>query len=421
MSFGLVELITLLLSLSGFSLQQNPKPATADQALQYAMPEPDITVQIDASAIIGNNYKLLLALPQQPNIKSSPELSKTVAKVINEVDGLKGLVKTVAGVDLTTDVANGTLFVQLPPPRGQPELVLAVRGKFTTATIDRIAKVAGPATKIGGGALIELPPGQFGPLGAIAVTKDGTLLAGTTKLVKDRLADAWKAPARPATGTLAQVAAVIDAKPVFAIALSMSAAAKTQAATEFKNKKNFLSDVIARHKFAALSLFTDGVGYTWVDSTKAGLDAMAEVADGTFEMMRAAHVAPRAMAKILSGAMESYRGTNNKQVDELLKRKADLQKIVETYTGDGKFKVTVDKNPATLRLTARATGKSLSDVVPAGMLLPGAMWLLVARSAPEPPMTMPGTPMTTQPKPAPPKLTPPAPKAPAPKPPAPKR
>lgn len=412
MSFGLVELITLLLSLSGFSLQQNPKPATADQALQYAMPEPDITVQVDASAIIGNNYKLLLGLPLQPNIRSSPELSKTVAKVINEVDGLKGLVKTVAGVDLTTDVANGTLFVQLPPPRGQPELVLAVRGKFTTATIDRIAKVAGPASKIGAGALIELPPGQFGPLGAIAVTKDGTLLAGTAKLVKDRLADAWRAPARPAGGNLAQIAAVIDAKPVFAVALTMSAAAKTQAAAEFKNQKNFITDVVARHKFAALSLFHDGVGYTWVDSTKPGLDAMAEITDGAFEMMRAAHVAPRAMAKIMTGAMESYRGSNNKQIDELLRRKPELVKIVESYTGDGKFKVAIDKNPATLRLTARATGKSLSDVVPAGILLPGAMWLLVARPVKEPQMTMPGPPMTMQPKPAPPKLTPPAPKPP---------
>ena len=412
MSFGLVELITLLLSLSGFSLQQNPKPATADQALQYAMAEPDITVQLDATAIIGNNYKLLLGLPSQPQIRTSPELSKTVAKVINEVDGLKGLVKTVAGIDLTVDVSGGTVFVQVPPARNPPELLVAVRGKFTTATIDRISKVAGPATKIGGGALIELPPGQFGFFGAIAVTKDGTLLAGTTKLVKDRLADTWKPPARAAGSSLAQVASVIDAKPIFALALTLSPAAKASATTEFKGHKNFITDVIARHKLAALSLFHDGVGFVWIDSSKPGLDAMAQITEGVFDMMRAAHVAPRGWSKIMMGAMESYRGTGNKQVDELLKRKADLQKIVESYTGDGNFKVAIDKNPATLRLTARATGKSLSDVVPAGILMPAALWLMIGRSAQEPPMTAPGAPMTTQPKPVAPTPKPPAPKPP---------
>jgi hypothetical protein len=77
------------------------------------------------------------------------------------------------------------------------------------------------------------------------------------------------------------------------------------------------------------------------------------------------------MAKILIAGLESYRGTN-RQVDQLLRRKADLVKIVDAYTGDGNFKVQIDKDPRRLKLTARATGKSLSEVVPAGLLLPGA-------------------------------------------------
>src|SRR5436190_23415182 len=105
MSFGFVELITLLLGLSGFSLQQNPKAPTPDQALAYAMPDADVVVHLDAAAVIGNNYKLLLALPDQPQIKSSPELSKMVRKAINEVEGLRGLAKTTTGIDLTTDIS----------------------------------------------------------------------------------------------------------------------------------------------------------------------------------------------------------------------------------------------------------------------------------------------------------------------------
>ena len=410
MSFGLVELITLLMSLSGFSLQQNPKPATPDQALAYAMPDADFVVHLDASAVIGNNYKLLLALPNQPQIKSSVELSKSVRRAINEVDGLKGLVKTTTGIDLATDITDATIFVQIPPPtrQGPPDMVISVRGKFTTSTIERIAKVAGPATKIGAGAMIELPPGQF-PFGAIAVTKDGTFLAGTTSLVKDRLADTWKAPARPAGSNLAHAASVLEGRPVFSLILTMSPSARKQIVdAEFKGEKNFITDVVARHKLAAFSMFRDGIGWTWVDSTKTGLDSMAQISEGAFDMLRAAHVAPRGMAKVMMGALESYRG--NKQVDELIKRKADLWKIVESYTGDGNFKVAIDKNPATLRLTARATGKSLSDVLPAGMLLPAAMFLLVGKAPePAPPMTMPATPA------APPRLQPNQ-KAPAPTP-----
>lgn len=412
MSFGFVELITLLLSVSGFSLQQNPKAPTPDQSLQYAMPDADVVLHVDAASMIGNNYKLLLALPNQPQIKSSPELAKTVRKAINEVDGLKGLVKTMSGIDLATDVSDATVFFQVPVPArsGPPEMLVTVRGKFATANIERIAKVAGPAVKVGGGAVIELPPGQL-PFGAIAVTKDGTFLAGSSKLVKERLAVTWKAPTRPTGSNLAHAATILEGKPVFAVVLTMSPGARKQAIDEFKGEKNFITDVVTRHKVAALSLFHDGVGWTWIDSNKAGLEAMAQVSEGTFDMLRAAQIAPRGMAKIMMGALESYRG--NKQVDELLKRKADLWKIIESYTGDGNFKVAIDKNPATLRLTARATGKSLSDVLPAGMMLPGALFLLVSRKDPAP-MPAPALTPIAPPKPAKPQPARPQPARPAP-------
>lgn len=385
MSFGIVELITLLLSLSGFSLQPNAKPATPEQALAYAMPDADFAVHLDAASFMGNNYKLLLALPNQPQIKSSPELSRTVKRAVNEVDGLKGLVKTTTGIDLTTDISDATLFMQVSKG-AQPDTVLAVRGKFTTATIDRVAKVAGPAQRVGSAAMIELPPGQY-PFGAIGVTRDGTFLAGTTQLVKERLADTWKAPARPASSNLAHVASVLEGKPVFAIVMTLSPASRKLLVDGFKGEKNFATDVITRHKVAAFSMFRDGIGWTWVDSNKQGLDAMAQISEGGMEMLKVAHIAPRAFTKMALGALESYRG--DKQVDELIKRKADLWKIVEAYTGDGNFKVAIDKNPATLRLTARATGRSLSDVMPAGILLPGMMWTLLARSPSPPPPASP--------------------------------
>jgi len=391
MSFGLVEVITLLMGLAGFSVQPNPRTATPDQALQYAMPDADVVLHVDAVSLVPHNYKVLTQLPNQPQIKASPELAKAVRKAIGEVEGVKGLAKATTGLDVTTDIHDATLFVQVPAtPAAGPTVLVTVRGKFTTQMIDRVAKMTRPATRIGAGAMIELQdPAQAGQrggpdIGAIAVTKDGTFLAGSAKLVRDRLADSWRAPARAPGSPLAHVADMIAARPVFAVALTMSPSARKQALAALKTK-NFLSDVVERHRLATFSVFHDGIGWTWIDRTKPGLEAMALVSEGSMEVLRAAQIAPRGVAKIILGALESYRGTN-KQVDELLRHKADLWKLVQSYTGDGSFKVQIDKNPATLRLTARATGKSLSEVVPAGFFVPvGMVAFLGVRSASPPP------------------------------------
>ena len=64
--FGFIEVITLLLGLSGFGLTPNPKPATSDQALYYAIPEADVVVHLDVASVVPGNYKHLLALQNQP-------------------------------------------------------------------------------------------------------------------------------------------------------------------------------------------------------------------------------------------------------------------------------------------------------------------------------------------------------------------
>ena len=86
---GLVEVITLLLGLSGFGLTANPKPATADAALYYAIPEADVVVHLDVASIVPGNYKNLLALPNQPQIKASPDLTREA----NEAPFFLGIVK----------------------------------------------------------------------------------------------------------------------------------------------------------------------------------------------------------------------------------------------------------------------------------------------------------------------------------------
>jgi hypothetical protein len=372
---GFVEVILLLLGLSNFGLQPNPNPPTADAALQYAMPDADIVLHVDAATFVPNNYKALMQLGSQPQIKSSVELSKIVRELVAEVDGVRGMAKSMVGIDPTTDVSSATVSLQLQP-RQDPSFVAAVRGKFTPASIEKIAKLTSKQiTKIGGGVMVELG----GDEPAIALTKDGVLLAGTPRLVRDRLADTWKAPARAAGGSLAFAAEAIAARPVFAVSISMSATARKAVIDQLGPKKNFGTDLIDRHKAAAFAIFSDGVGWTWIDRDKAGLDSMTQISEGMLELMRSAQIAPRGMAKIALGALESYRGTD-KTIDEVLNRKADIMKIVESYSGDGNFKIKLNKNPAALRLDVRASGKTLSEVLPAGAIIPiGAIMMFTLR------------------------------------------
>src|SRR5690242_14858309 len=100
MSVGIIELITVLMGLSGFSVSNNPKAPTADQALEYAVSDADIVAHFDATSVIPGNYKVLLSLQSNPQIKASPELAKAVKKAIAEIDGPRSFLKGQVGIDL---------------------------------------------------------------------------------------------------------------------------------------------------------------------------------------------------------------------------------------------------------------------------------------------------------------------------------
>jgi hypothetical protein len=366
MSFGIIEVITLLLGLAGFGVQANPKAATADQALQYAMAAPDVAVHVDVASLVPGNYKLLGQLADQPQIKASPELQAMVRRAVSETEGGRSVAKMMTDIDVVSDIYDATGFFQIVP-HADPTFVVAVHGKFSPSNLDKIAKLTGKAAvKLGSGSFVD--SGSTEP--AIALTKDGVMLFGTPDLLRARLDDGWKPPGHDASTNLGYLAEAIAAKPVFAVVLTMSTAARGEVVARFA-KQNFATDMISRHKAAGFSVFHDGIGWTWVDSTSAGLDSMELVSNGLLDVLRAAQIAPRGIAKITMGALDSYRGTSA-QIDDLIKHKVDIQKILEAYTGDGNFKVKSDKNVKALRLTVRATGKSISEVLPVGLLIPAA-------------------------------------------------
>lgn len=387
MSFGIAELISLLLGMQGFGLQANPKAPSPDASLEYAMADADVVGHIDAASIVPGNYKVLTHLADQPDVKASPELAKVVRQVINEIEGPRGLAKAQIGFDPITDIDDATAFFQVVPNH-DPSFVVSVHGKFSTAVVDKVAAITGKtAIKAAGGAWVD-----SGDNNALAVTKNGVMLVGTPSLIKDRMTDTWKAPPHGPGTNLGYAAEVLGQKPVFAVILTMSKNART-AAVAGLGGENFATDLIKRHKVAAFGVYHDGIGWTWGDSNQAGLDAMASISDGFVDILRAAQIAPRGFGKIVLGGLESYRG--NKQIDAILAHKADITKIVNAYTGDGLFKVKLDKDPKSLRLNVRLTGKSLSEVVPVGVLLPLGAWGALMKGRTEPELN--GYPMAPQP------------------------
>jgi hypothetical protein len=396
MDFGIVEIISLLMGLQGFGVTPDPKAPTPDASLQYAIPDADVVGHVDIASLVPGNYKVLMGLPDQPAIKASPDLQKLVKKAINEVEGPRGMAKGMIGLDPVTDLNDATLFLQVVPHH-DPNFVAIAHGKFGTATIDKIGKLMNkPTIKVGSAAWVDSGDGP-----AVGITKDGVLIAGTPLLVKERIADTWKSPPHGPGTNLGYAADVLAQKPVFAFVLTMSQTARTEAMKNMPKTPNFATDIITRHKAASLSVFADGIGWQWADSKAGGLDSMASISEGLVDIFRAAQIAPRGFAKIVLGGLDSYKGAS-KQVDALLAHKADVLKIVDTYTGDGSFKVKIDKDPKALKLNVRLTGKSLSEVLPLGMVVPmGAVGFLMARGRAAEPMEMNGFPMPTTPAPAP--------------------
>src|SRR5450432_549465 len=290
MSFGIVELISLLLSLGGFGLQANPKPPTVDASLEYGLVDADLVAHFDAASVIPGNFKALLDLPNQPTVKASPELLKLTKELINEVDGPRQFAKGLIGFDPVTDITDVTAFAQIVP-HAEPTFVVVAHGKFTAGMLDKIAKYTNkPVSKVGGVSMLELGKGN-----SVALTKSNVMLVGSTALVQERAADAWKAPSHAAGTNLGQAADMIGGHLVFGVSMTVSQTVRAEVLKEHPDQ-NFMTDLIKRGKGSTFAIYHDGIGWSFNDSTAAGLDQMAALSDGVIDVLRAAQIAPRGFA-----------------------------------------------------------------------------------------------------------------------------
>jgi hypothetical protein len=411
--YGIYEVIALALALGGFGVQANPKAPSADVVLEYAVDDADVIAYVDAVPLIPGNYSALKKLPDAPEIKGSPALKDVVGKVIAEVEGARGMVKAAVGVDLTTDLSSATIFVKMSQP---PELVMVARGKFPADMPTRIGKMMGGKAEVIGDAQLIAVSGGSSPFEVLAVSKGGVLFAGSRKLVTARLASTWKSPARPKGSILEKAAKLLRDKPVYMVAASFSSGRiKTQ--VEASAGKDDAA-ILDRFAYIAGAMFHNGLGWVIEDKNAKGHARSVMASDGAIDLMRAAHLAPRGFAKLILSFVDDIK-SKDPGLEEVKKHKGDILKIVDQFTGDGKFKVKTDADAKAFRVSVRATGKKVSDVLPVGLIIPG-LWVTMMKASKAPTSTSSGTTVKpVAPRPsggitAPPKPTPkkPAPKKP---------
>jgi hypothetical protein len=384
--FGIYEVIALALALGGFGVQNNPKAPSADVVLEYAVEDADAIAYVDAVPLIPGNYSALKKLPDAPEIKGSAVLKDVVGKAIAEVEGARGALKTAVGVDLTTDLSNVVVFAKLSTP---PELLIVARGKFPTDMPTKIGKMmGGKSEKIGDAEAVALG----GPIEIVAVNKGGVLFAGSRALITARLDAKWKSPARAKGSLLAEAAKILGDKPVYMAAVSMSSGRLVKLVESGSKTR---AKLIERFEMVAGAVYHNGIGWMVKDKDADGHARSAMASDGVIDLMRAAHLAPRGIVKVLMSVLDDV-GANEPELAELKKHKDDVMKLLEQFTGDGKFKVKTDADKKNFRLSVRASGKQLSDVVPVGFILP-MMWLGYSTSNDKTPAsTMVKQPITTK-------------------------
>ena len=377
--YAFVEVIALLFGMSGFGIHNNPHPPTPDQVLEYGVADADVAAYIDAASLIPGNYEVLTHLAEQPEVRSSPEVAQAVKELVSQIEAPRTMMKAMTGIDPVHDIYDAAMFVHAVPHRSA-DVIVAVRGRFTPQLLDKIAALRGGSPiQAGDASYVRLDDDH-----ALAITHDGVLLAGATGLVTARLAHDWHPPVHHADTTLGYLGEEIAQHAVFAVVITPGKDARRDVLAALP-PQGLAHDLAARARMVRFAVFHDGIGWSWLDRDRRGLQDMTEMSEGLVDLLHAAQVAPAGFIKIALGALDSYRG--DKELAPLLRMKPQLERLIAELASDGPFKAQVTPNPGTLRLDVRLTGKHVGFMLPAVLLAPAAGFVFFMRE--ESPMQMP--------------------------------
>lgn len=360
MEVTFIKLITILMTLPSFGVEANPNAPTSAEILKYAPARADAMMYVDFGSFLPNNYRAMMSLSADKRVKADKNALALVRDLEQKVQMGEGMIKGMLGIDVPTAVQWSAGWISVPDA-GAPDLLLVVRGAFPSDILDKAAVPLGASVQpMRGGKIMVGPDGQ-----SFGMTTDGTVIMGTTRLVKERLDGKWRAKA-----SFKRMPAILDGKPFMVLASSPSKRAIRRARRELSDPEAaFFRDFASNHQFAALSLRHDGLDWTWVDRTTAGFDRAAMFSEGLIEVFRSGHTAVRGMSKLAMVIVSSY-ATQSPEVAMLSRHQDLILDAIAAMTGDGSFTATVDRNAKARTVTVTARGKELAHVLPIAGVLP---------------------------------------------------
>ena len=206
---------------------RTPRRRRRTRRLQYAIPDADVVGALRRASVVPGNYKMLTALPDQPADQGVARAREDRAAGDHRD---RGPARHGEGDDRHRSGHRHHRRDRVRPGRAERTTRTscdAAHGKFSAATIDKIGEADAQGRRSRSAPAAWVDPGDGT---AVAVTKDGVLLAGHAGAREG--ADGRHAGRRRRTAparTSATRPTCSAQKPVFAVVLTMSQTARTEA------------------------------------------------------------------------------------------------------------------------------------------------------------------------------------------------
>jgi hypothetical protein len=364
MVFPALTAAVFALSLSGFGVDANPSAPTGAEIVKYAPGNTDAVLHIDFQAVVPNNFAAFQKLAKDKALAALPDLRKGLARAAFAAQAAVGSMHATLGVDVLRDVHSMSAFLVVPS-RKDPSFVAVLRGSFGKDIIDKLGSIVPDQGRLTVAGLPALT--RDGLL--LVRAKDGSILLGTDKLIRARVAPTWKPPRLGSSSNLARLARIADREKPFALVASTLSARASQRIQRQLAMGNFGRDLLKGHRFAAFFLTHRGVGWDVVARTNRGLQRIAQGSRGVVQLFRASQFGGRGLANIMFATVESFTDRSD-QLAALVRHKKKLLEVADAYSGDGTFSGTTTVDKRTKTVSVRAMGKHLSHVVPAVGIVP---------------------------------------------------
>jgi hypothetical protein len=334
--FVIPSITGLLLSISGFGINPNPRAPAAVEVLKYAPTDTMAVLHLDLVPLLAN-YPALVELSRSPLVDLSPDLASALTTTVREIDSARNVARVALSMDILTDVTSATVF--LTPGGDQLRGLAVVRGKIPPALFTLAAGFIENAT-------VDTERAIISSEGVTIAMVGSDLLLGSSDLVEERLAASWKPTRPPAGSLLARSAATFDKRPFLVVIGDDRVGGSTPewpfalASVEmYHNSLRFLIDSKSASDHTSAVLLTEAIA----------------------DLMRGIHAFPRGLARMLLAALPHLR---QPRFHKLVASQSQLLAFLGDELTSSNLKVTFENDRRAMRAGVKVSARSIAHVIP---------------------------------------------------------